>query len=89
MSLLRLRALWRAAMRGRKEPTMADDMLYQLLAEVPPKATQAIVIFPEDGVLRCRWIGFTAEETALALYEMGDTVVDQRVPLREHIKPPR
>lgn len=70
---------------------MAEDMLYQLLAAVPPKATRAIVIFPDPttGRWQCRWTGVDPPDVAEALYQCADQVIDERVvaprPLRRGV----
>lgn len=74
-------AEWRAAMRGRRL-TVPEDMLYQLLAKVPPKAVHALVVFiDDDGVTCVRWMGYSPEAAAMTLYAMADEIIRQRVPL--------
>ena len=67
---------------------MADDMLYQLLAKVPPTATQATVTYVDaEGVTCVHWIGYTAEGAAMALYHMADEIVAQRIPPKAWVPP--
>lgn len=67
---------------------MAEDMLYQLLAKVPPKAECAIVTYVDaQGVTCVHWIGYTAEDAAMALYHMADQIVAQRIPPKAWVPP--
>lgn len=61
---------------------MEEDMLYQLLARVPPKTERAVVVFVDsDGMTCAKWIGYEPSAAAMTLYAMADEIIRQRVPL--------
>lgn len=60
------------------------DMVQETLASLPADIDRIIVIYPTGkGTSACRWFGMSAEGVAETLYSVADSVVDQRIPMKE------
>jgi hypothetical protein len=59
------------------------EMLDAIFASVPREADRVIIIYPSvPGESACRWFGMSAEGVAETLYQVADSIVDQRIPMK-------